>query len=59
MALLNWRDAKHFDRFNDEPCVICGKPTPMRSDHGKPVHKVCAEAWLDAHTTAPTDGRNR
>ncbi|MFI0739955.1 hypothetical protein ACH4PU_17990 [Streptomyces sp. NPDC021100] len=49
MALLDWRDSKHFDRSGDKPCVICDKPTPLRSDRGKPIHKVCAEEWLDTH----------
>ncbi|MDT0347492.1 hypothetical protein [Streptomyces litchfieldiae] len=49
MALLNWRDAKHFDHSGDKPCVLCHKPTPLRSDRGKPVHKVCAESWLETH----------
>jgi hypothetical protein len=49
VAFLDWRDAKHFDPTGDKPCVLCDKPTPLRSDKGKPVHKVCAEAWIDAH----------
>ncbi|MFB9519619.1 hypothetical protein ACFFTU_06650 [Streptomyces cremeus] len=50
MALLNWNSPKHYDHTGDKPCVCCGKPTPLRSDRGKPVHKVCAEQWIDAHT---------
>ncbi|MFD8393502.1 hypothetical protein ACFV2N_30905 [Streptomyces sp. NPDC059680] len=49
VALLDWRSPEHFDHTGDKPCVICTKPTPLRSDTGKPVHKVCAEAWIDAH----------
>ena len=49
MTLLNWRDAKHFDHTCDKPCVLCGTPTPLRSDRDKPVHKVCAEEWIDTH----------
>jgi hypothetical protein len=49
MALLNWRSADHYDHTGDQPCVICTKPTPLRSDRGKPVHKVCAEEWIDRH----------
>jgi hypothetical protein len=49
MAFLNWRAAKHFDHSGDKPCVLCEGPTPMRSDKGTPVHKTCAEDWLDAH----------
>lgn len=50
MTLLDWRDHKHFDHSGDKPCVCCGKPTPLRSNRGKPVHKVCAERWYDAHS---------
>jgi hypothetical protein len=51
VALLDWRSPKHFDAFGDKPCVMCDKPTPLRSDRGKPVHKVCAEEWIDQHPT--------
>ena len=47
MALLNWSSSKHFDSSGDKPCVLCTKPTPLRSDRGKPVHKVCAENWIN------------
>ncbi|MFJ2646586.1 hypothetical protein ACIO1C_07660 [Streptomyces sp. NPDC087420] len=50
MAFLNWRSSEHFDHTGDKPCVLCGTPTPLRSDRGKPVHKVCAENWIDANT---------
>ncbi|OMI84547.1 hypothetical protein BSZ07_38460 [Streptomyces sp. M1013] len=50
VALLNWRSSEHFDSSGDKPCVLCDKPTPLRSDRGKPVHKVCAEDWIDQHT---------
>ncbi len=49
--LFDWRDGKHYDHTGDRPCVLCGRPTPLRSDAGKPVHKVCAEHWTHAHTT--------
>lgn len=49
VTLLDWRAAKHYDHTGDQPCVLCDKPTPLRSDKGKPVHKVCAENWLDTH----------
>lgn len=57
VAFLDWRDAKHFDAAGDKPCVLCDKPTPLRSDRGKPVHKVCAEAWIDAHPQRDGDQR--
>lgn len=40
-GLLDWRDNQHFDRWQDRPCALCDKPTPMRSHYGEPVHKVC------------------
>ncbi|WP_326615099.1 hypothetical protein OG949_23820 [Streptomyces scopuliridis] len=55
MAFLDWRSADHFDHSGDKPCVCCGTPTPLRSDRGKPVHKVCAEAWIDAHPATQED----
>ncbi|MET9961466.1 hypothetical protein ABZ128_20825 [Streptomyces sp. NPDC006326] len=42
---LNWDDASHYDRTRDLPCVLCGRPTPLRSHASEPVHKVCAEDW--------------
>jgi hypothetical protein len=50
VALLDWRSPEHFDPTGEKPCVICTKPTPLRSDRDKPVHKVCAEEWNDTHT---------
>jgi hypothetical protein len=55
MALLDWSDRKHFDSTGDKPCVLCDKPTPLRSDRGKPVHKVCAEDWIDNHPPKEND----
>ncbi|PYC80484.1 hypothetical protein C7C46_12315 [Streptomyces tateyamensis] len=53
MALLNWRDARHFDHTRDLPCRWCGRPTPLRDDQRRPSHKVCAEAQ---QTTPATTG---
>ncbi|MFF1356957.1 hypothetical protein [Streptomyces sp. NPDC058297] len=53
VRLLNWRDAQHFDRFEDLPCTLCGKFTPMRSHGDEAVHKVCAERWNATHPEAP------
>ncbi|MEV7201541.1 hypothetical protein [Streptomyces griseoluteus] len=56
MALLDWRSSpEHFDHSGDKPCVLCTKPTPLRSAKGKPVHKVCAEQWTDTHTDREGD----
>ncbi|MFI9200547.1 hypothetical protein [Streptomyces sp. NPDC053048] len=59
MTLLDWHDPKHFDASGDKPCVCCGKPTPLRSDRGKPVHKVCAEDWHDTHSSDEKKGNHR
>lgn len=56
-GLLDWRDAQHFDRWQDRPCALCDQPTPMRSHAGEPVHKSCAESWLAAHPTEARLGR--
>ncbi|MFI1808415.1 hypothetical protein ACH415_32915 [Streptomyces californicus] len=55
--LLDWRDASHFDRWQDHPCTLCGRPTPMRSHIGEAVHKSCAEAWLAANVVEARLGR--
>ncbi|MET7789328.1 hypothetical protein ABZS93_22330 [Streptomyces sp900116325] len=52
MPLLDWRDARHFDASQNLPCVLCGKPTPMRSHDREPVHKVCAEDWCDQNPSS-------
>ncbi len=53
-GLLEWRDSQHFDRWQDRPCALCDKPTPMRSHYGEPAHKACAEDWIAAN---PTEAR--
>ncbi|MGW1438667.1 hypothetical protein ACWD7M_25915 [Streptomyces griseus] len=55
--LLDWRDGSHFDRWEDRPCALCDRPTPMRSHAGEPVHKSCAEAWIAANPTEARLGR--
>lgn len=57
-GLLDWRDARHFDAWQDRPCALCDKPTPMRSHAGEPVHKTCAEDWIAANPAeARREGR--
>ncbi|MFI6125360.1 hypothetical protein ACIBCU_37560 [Streptomyces sp. NPDC051064] len=46
-VLLAWRASLQFRR--DAPCVLCRKPTPLRSHAGEAVHKVCAEDWNTRH----------
>jgi hypothetical protein len=46
--LLDWQDL---------PCELCGKPTPMRSHSGEPAHKACAESWIAANPTEARRGR--
>lgn len=55
-GLLDWRDGRNFDRWQDRPCVLCDKPTPMRSPSGEPVRKACAEDWIAAN---PVEARLR
>lgn len=31
------------------PCVICHRPTILRSPRGKPCHWSCAVAWVNEH----------
>ncbi|MGW5990993.1 hypothetical protein ACWFRT_29450 [Streptomyces anulatus] len=56
-GLLDWRDAQHFDRWQDRPCALCDQPTPMRSHAGEPVHKSCAESWIAANPVEARLGR--
>lgn len=56
-ALLDWRDSRHFDRWQDRPCVLCDKLTPMCSHSGEPVHKACAEDWIAANPVEARLGR--
>ncbi|MEV2236461.1 hypothetical protein AB0H69_49230 [Streptomyces phaeochromogenes] len=55
--LLDWRDGRHFDRWQNLPCTLCGKDTPMRSHFNEPVHKTCAEEWISSHPTEARRGR--
>ncbi|WP_221355378.1 hypothetical protein [Streptomyces beigongshangae] len=56
-GLLDWRDGRHFDRWQDLPCALCDKPTPMCSHYGEFVHKACAEDWIAANPTEARLGR--
>ncbi|MFF2805523.1 hypothetical protein ACFVUT_37555 [Streptomyces sp. NPDC058051] len=56
-ALLEWRDSQHFDHWQDRPCAPCEQPTLMRSHHGDPVHKACAEDWIAANPVEARLGR--
>ena len=58
VALLNWRDSSHWSDA-PAPCVLCDKPTNLRSDRGRPVHKVCAERWTELHPIAALDRKGR
>ena len=46
-SLLNWRHHLHHRR--PAPCVLCRRPTPLRSHADEAAHKVCAEQWIAAH----------
>ncbi|MGW7261139.1 hypothetical protein [Streptomyces sp. NPDC054834] len=56
-ALLDWGDGRHFDHWQNEACVLCGRPTPLRSHAGEAVHKACAEDWITAHPVEARLGR--
>ncbi|MGR3939548.1 hypothetical protein [Streptomyces sp. BRA346] len=57
-GLLDWRDAQHCDRWQNRPCALCDKPTPMRSHYDEPTHnKACAERWISEHPTEARLGR--
>ncbi|MFJ1796657.1 hypothetical protein [Kitasatospora griseola] len=47
-ARFDWSDKRHWSP-RAEPCGVCDKPTNLRSDRGKPAHKVCAETWTNQH----------
>jgi hypothetical protein len=49
MALLVWRWGEHFDHFENLPCVLCRRSTPLRSHADEAVHKVCAELWISRY----------
>ncbi|MFI6881133.1 hypothetical protein ACIBL6_47585 [Streptomyces sp. NPDC050400] len=50
--LLDWHDSWHW--HYERPCVLCHRPTHLRSHDREPVHKVCAEQWISDH---PVDSR--
>ncbi|WP_415940010.1 hypothetical protein [Streptomyces sp. 039-1] len=56
-SLLDWRDGRHFDHWQDLPCVLCDKPTPLRSHSAEPAHKTCAESWIAANPVEARHGR--
>lgn len=45
-TVLDWRHSRHWSR-RPARCLLCGRFTSLRDEHGDPVHKVCAEAELD------------
>lgn len=55
--LLDWRDPRHYDRWQERPCALCRKPTHMRSHFGEAAHKTCAESWINAHPAEARKGR--
>ena len=49
---LDWRDQRHWNPAGPDECVLCGRLTPLLSEHGRPSHKTCAEAWFEANPDA-------
>lgn len=37
--------------------MLCGSRTPMRSHHGEPVHKACADSWITGNAAEARLGR--
>ncbi|MFJ9729404.1 hypothetical protein ACIRP3_42400 [Streptomyces sp. NPDC101209] len=56
-ALLDWRDSRHFNRWQDRHCVLCDQPTPLHTHYAEPVHKACAEDWIAANPVETRLGR--
>jgi hypothetical protein len=55
--VLNWKGSEHWDYDAAEmgdpgSCVLCGAPSLLLSDDGRPCHKVCAERWFEQHPEA-------
>ncbi|MFM9369040.1 hypothetical protein [Streptomyces sp. Da 82-17] len=55
--VLDWTASTHWDyeaaaTDSPRPCVLCGKPSLLLSDDGKPCHKACAEDWFEQHPDA-------
>jgi hypothetical protein len=40
---LNWSHPDHWNRGRRQPCRICGKPSFLLDDAGRPTHKRCIE----------------
>ena len=46
MVGLDWH--RHAVGRQRLPCRLCGQGAFLRDEHGRPCHKVCAEAAIDA-----------
>lgn len=44
---LDWRSPGHSIRGRARPCGRCGRPALLVDEQERPMHKVCAEAWID------------
>ena len=53
MAFLDW--SKTGSIGPPEPCVLCTKPSIVRSPRGKPCHMTCAAAYLDRQDEAKAE----
>jgi hypothetical protein len=40
---LDWDHPDHWNRGRREPCRLCGKPSFLLDDAGRPCHKTCIE----------------
>lgn len=46
-AELDWRSPKHSIGGRARACGRCGRPALLVDEQQRPMHKVCAEAWID------------
>jgi hypothetical protein len=45
--VLDWSHSSHYLKGDRPPCRLCGKPTFLADDDGRPCHKICAERELE------------
>lgn len=46
--VLDWRTGDHYRAGRGRTCRSCFGPTVLVDDHGRPCHKLCAEADLES-----------
>lgn len=51
-TVLDWSDPLHWRAGVARPCRWCGLWTPLLDAAGRPAHKACVEAAIDARFRA-------